>query len=94
MEIWEWGTYDLNGLWGIYDITVGAFELIGSSGSEAVDGATVEPYQYKPLGSHSSSGPDSSGSRSAFTLKFAQYNFNGAWCHYSYRSVGVTCTCL
>ena len=66
----------------------------GSSGSEAVDGATVEPYQYKPLGSHSSSGPDSSGGRSAFTLKFAQYNFNGAWCHYSYRSVGVTCTCL
>ena len=33
----------------------------GSSGSEAADGATIEPYQYEPLGSHSSSGTDSSG---------------------------------
>ena len=40
----------------------------GSSGSEAADGATVEPYQYKPLGSHSSGSPDSSGGGSAFTL--------------------------
>ena len=28
----------------------------GSSGSEAADGATVEPYHYEPLGNHSSGG--------------------------------------
>ena len=33
----------------------------GSSGSEAADGGTVEPYQYEPLGSQSSGGTKSSG---------------------------------
>ena len=35
-----------------------------SSGSEAADGATVEPYQYESLGSHLSGGTDSSGENS------------------------------
>ena len=41
-------------------LRVSSFEG-GSSGSEAVDSATIEPYQYKPLGSHSSGSTDSSG---------------------------------
>ena len=51
-----------------------------SSGSEAVDGATVEPYQYKPpLGSHLSGGIDSSGGSADEESAGAENLLNTEW---------------
>ena len=51
----------------------------GSSGSEAADSATIEPYQYEPLGSHSSGGTDSSGGSTDEESAGAERLFNTEW---------------
>ena len=54
----------------------------GSSGSEAADGeavATVEPYQYEPLDSHSSGGTDSAEGSSDEESAGAERLLNTEW---------------